>query len=204
MSRLKDVAQYQDGLAELRPRLRYDDLFASAMSKRPVVMGYYFSDVEADGGEVLGASDGIETGEREPERGHGDGDVIELAEDGDDAGHEVDRRDEVASGSHDRRASLLGEARIHREPERQTPVRRYAVERRAEPLARERVGTHGADGTTAVRSGPWTATGAQGGDPPGRPCCEGALAAELRLAEVDVGLGRLRAEQVRHTTKALP
>ena len=40
---LRDVPQFQTELARLRPKLRYDDIFASQMKGRRVVLGYVFS-----------------------------------------------------------------------------------------------------------------------------------------------------------------
>jgi adenylate cyclase len=44
--RLKDVAQFQSALNELRPELDYDDIFAKTLKGRPVVLGYYFNSEE--------------------------------------------------------------------------------------------------------------------------------------------------------------
>ena len=40
---LRDIPQFQAELARLRPKLRYDDIFASEMKGRRVVLGYVFS-----------------------------------------------------------------------------------------------------------------------------------------------------------------
>ncbi len=42
----KDVAQFQSVLAQVRPVLEYDALFASKLKQRNVVLGYYFSNSE--------------------------------------------------------------------------------------------------------------------------------------------------------------
>jgi adenylate cyclase len=42
-TRLKDVAPYHEVLAQIRPSLKYDEVFATAIKDRPVVLGYYFS-----------------------------------------------------------------------------------------------------------------------------------------------------------------
>jgi adenylate cyclase len=47
---LKEVPQFEHALAQLRPQLEYDQLFANSMKNRAVVLGYYFSSVESDGG----------------------------------------------------------------------------------------------------------------------------------------------------------
>ena len=44
--RLKDVAQFQSALNELRPELDYDGIFAKTLKGRPVVLGYYFNSEE--------------------------------------------------------------------------------------------------------------------------------------------------------------
>jgi adenylate cyclase len=43
-NQLKDVPQFQSVLKQVKPRLEYDDLFASKMKQRNVVLGYYFND----------------------------------------------------------------------------------------------------------------------------------------------------------------
>ena len=42
----KDVAQFQSVLKQIKPHLEYDDLFASKIRQRNVVLGYYFSNSE--------------------------------------------------------------------------------------------------------------------------------------------------------------
>jgi adenylate cyclase len=42
---LKDIPAFHDRLAQLRPSLDHDALFAAAIKGRPVVLGYYFSDI---------------------------------------------------------------------------------------------------------------------------------------------------------------
>lgn len=43
-NQLKDVSQFQSVFKQLKPGLEYDDLFASKMKQRNVVLGYYFND----------------------------------------------------------------------------------------------------------------------------------------------------------------
>ena len=45
-SKLKDVAQFQAALTDLRPELDYDGILAQTLKKRPVVLGYYFNSDE--------------------------------------------------------------------------------------------------------------------------------------------------------------
>jgi adenylate cyclase len=54
---LKGNAQYQAALKKIAPSLEYDRAFAEKLANRPVVLGYYFSDVrDADGeGRTSGA-----------------------------------------------------------------------------------------------------------------------------------------------------
>ncbi len=42
-NQLKDVPQFQSTLAQIRPQLDYDNLFASKIKNRKVVLGYYFT-----------------------------------------------------------------------------------------------------------------------------------------------------------------
>ena len=42
-NQLKDVPQFQSTLAQIRPQLDYDNLFASKIKNRNVVLGYYFT-----------------------------------------------------------------------------------------------------------------------------------------------------------------
>lgn len=44
---LKDVPQFHAALAQLRPQLEYDNLFASKIKSRNVVLGYYFTNNES-------------------------------------------------------------------------------------------------------------------------------------------------------------
>ena len=44
--KLKDVAQFQTALGDLRPELDYDGIFAKTLKGRPVVLGYYFNSEE--------------------------------------------------------------------------------------------------------------------------------------------------------------
>jgi len=44
---LKQVAGFQDAYMKLRPRLDNDGLFAQSLKDRPVILGYFFHDVEA-------------------------------------------------------------------------------------------------------------------------------------------------------------
>ncbi|MBI4192321.1 MAG: adenylate/guanylate cyclase domain-containing protein [Betaproteobacteria bacterium] len=44
---LRDIAQFQSTLKQLQPQLEYDEMFASRMRNRPVVLGYTFSRDEA-------------------------------------------------------------------------------------------------------------------------------------------------------------
>jgi len=50
---LKDAANFQSALKDLRPQLDYDSRFAAALRNRPVILGYYFSSKE--GGTSSGA-----------------------------------------------------------------------------------------------------------------------------------------------------
>jgi adenylate cyclase len=43
-NQLKDVSQYQSVLKQLTPQLEYDNLFASKIKQRNVVLGYYFNE----------------------------------------------------------------------------------------------------------------------------------------------------------------
>ncbi len=49
---LKDDATFQSVLSEIGPELEYDQLFASRIRNRAVVLGYYFSTKEASGGQT--------------------------------------------------------------------------------------------------------------------------------------------------------
>ncbi len=51
---LKDAANFQSALKDLRPQLDYDSRFAAALKNRPVILGYYFSSKE--GGTSSGAA----------------------------------------------------------------------------------------------------------------------------------------------------
>jgi len=42
-TRLKDVGPFQSALAQMRPELDYDTIFANYIRTRPVVLGYYFN-----------------------------------------------------------------------------------------------------------------------------------------------------------------
>ncbi len=53
---LKDNAQFQTALKELRPQLDHDGRFANILTGRPVILGYYFS----------GRSDGVSSGALPP------------------------------------------------------------------------------------------------------------------------------------------
>ena len=44
--RLKDQAQFQSALNELRPELDYDGIFAKTLKGRPIVLGFYFNSEE--------------------------------------------------------------------------------------------------------------------------------------------------------------
>jgi adenylate cyclase len=43
-NQLKDVSQFQSAFKQLKPGLEYDDLFASKLKERNVVLGYYFNE----------------------------------------------------------------------------------------------------------------------------------------------------------------
>jgi adenylate cyclase len=45
-NQLKDVSQFQAVLSQIRPHLEYDELFASKIKQRNVVLGYYFTNSE--------------------------------------------------------------------------------------------------------------------------------------------------------------
>jgi hypothetical protein len=81
--------------------------------------------------------------EREPDRGEGDGDVVELAEDGDDARHEVDRRHEVAGRRDHRRPPGAAEQRVAGEAPGELQVRGEAPQGGGDALAREGIVGHG-------------------------------------------------------------
>ena len=68
--------------------------------------------------------------------------VIELAEDRDDPGHEVDRRDEVRGAGEHGRPAGFGDRGVAAEGEGQPAVARDALEERAERVARERIVGH--------------------------------------------------------------
>ena len=46
-TQLKDVPQFQTVLSQIRPQLEYDNLFASKIKDRNVVLGYYFNNSES-------------------------------------------------------------------------------------------------------------------------------------------------------------
>ena len=48
---LKDVAGFQTTLKQLQPQLEYDEIFASRMRNRPVVLGYAFTRFEGENGK---------------------------------------------------------------------------------------------------------------------------------------------------------
>ncbi|HZP92396.1 MAG TPA: adenylate/guanylate cyclase domain-containing protein [Burkholderiales bacterium] len=48
---LRGDARFQQALNQLAPRLQYDRIFAEKLKNRPVVLGYYFSDVVGDDGK---------------------------------------------------------------------------------------------------------------------------------------------------------
>jgi adenylate cyclase len=52
---LKDAREFHDALERLRPRLDHDGLFAQAMKGRPVVLGFYFTNPEAEASGTLPA-----------------------------------------------------------------------------------------------------------------------------------------------------
>lgn len=43
---MKEIPQFQSRLAQLRPQLDHDHLFAKALAERPVVLGYYFTNFQ--------------------------------------------------------------------------------------------------------------------------------------------------------------
>ncbi len=45
----RDDPQFQSVLAQVRPQLEYDKIFAASLKKHPVLLGYYFTDEEAEG-----------------------------------------------------------------------------------------------------------------------------------------------------------
>jgi len=51
-TQLKDDPNFQAALKDATPGLEYDQLFASRIRNRPVVLGYYFSTKEASGGQT--------------------------------------------------------------------------------------------------------------------------------------------------------
>ena len=50
-NQLRGNAQFQAVLKEIRPQLEYDRAFAEKLRNRPVVLGYYFSDVVSENGK---------------------------------------------------------------------------------------------------------------------------------------------------------
>ncbi|MGH8711788.1 MAG: CHASE2 domain-containing protein, partial [Burkholderiales bacterium] len=48
----KDVPQFQNALAQVRPQLEYDKIFAASLKKHPVLLGYYFTN-EVVAGEYV-------------------------------------------------------------------------------------------------------------------------------------------------------
>jgi adenylate cyclase len=54
-SELRDVTQFQDVLSKLAPSLDNDQLFADALARYPIVLGYYFSQEAAENALVSGA-----------------------------------------------------------------------------------------------------------------------------------------------------
>ncbi len=50
-NQLRGNAQYQAALKEIGPQLEYDRVFAEKLKNRPVVLGYYFSDVASEDGK---------------------------------------------------------------------------------------------------------------------------------------------------------
>ncbi|HVS27306.1 MAG TPA: adenylate/guanylate cyclase domain-containing protein [Burkholderiales bacterium] len=46
---LKDVLQFQNALAQFKPQLEYDRIFAASLKKHPVILGFYFSNDEVAG-----------------------------------------------------------------------------------------------------------------------------------------------------------
>ena len=55
-NQLKDVSQFQSVLTQLKPQLEYDNLFASKLKQRNVVLGYYFNNGEKSISGALPAS----------------------------------------------------------------------------------------------------------------------------------------------------
>ena len=45
----RDNPQFQNALAQVRPQLEYDKIFAASLKKHPVILGYYFSNDEIAG-----------------------------------------------------------------------------------------------------------------------------------------------------------
>ncbi|HEY6280186.1 MAG TPA: adenylate/guanylate cyclase domain-containing protein [Burkholderiales bacterium] len=45
----RDDPQFQNALAQVRPQLEYDKIFAASLKKHPVILGYYFSNDEVAG-----------------------------------------------------------------------------------------------------------------------------------------------------------
>ncbi len=50
-NQLRGNAQYQAALKEIGPQLEFDRVFAEKLKSRPVVLGYYFSDVASEDGK---------------------------------------------------------------------------------------------------------------------------------------------------------
>ena len=96
--------------------------------------------LESDGCQVRPSSLRMEAVQREPEGEQGDGEVVELAEHGNDARDEVDGAHHVAGGRDDGGAPGLAEHRVLAQAPRQPHVVGQPVEHRGEPVARKRVG----------------------------------------------------------------
>jgi adenylate cyclase len=51
-NQLKDVAQFQSVLSQIKPQLEYDNLFVTKMKQRNIVLGYYFNSTKDTSGAL--------------------------------------------------------------------------------------------------------------------------------------------------------
>ena len=106
---------------------------------RPDVVGEV-GVLEADRFEVHPPPVRVEAVEGEPQGGEGEREVVELAEDRDEARHEVDGADEVAGCRDDGDPAGLAEHRVLAQAPRELRVAGRAVDHGGQAVARERVG----------------------------------------------------------------
>ena len=99
--------------------------------------------LEADRLQVHPPPVRVEAVEGEAQGGEREREVVELAEDRDEARHEVDGADEVAGCRDDRDASGLAQHRVLAQPPAELRVAGRAVDHGGQAVARERVGVRG-------------------------------------------------------------